>query len=105
MSISEIFFWPVFDSPFFSSPVIAATVVFFASIPSTIHFYKQRQRKANDAISLIYQYAKGAKEMTAQWLEGFDDIMKNIKDGAPYGEPEKKLHAVDLLCGLSQFVI
>ena len=47
MSISEIFFWPVF-----ASPVIAAAI---AVIPYAIYFYWQRKRKADAAISLIYQ--------------------------------------------------
>ena len=70
----------------FASPVIAAAI---AIIPYAIYFYWQRKRKANAAISLILQYAKDAEETTTQWFEGFDDIMKNIEDGAPYGEPQE----------------
>ena len=76
-----------------ASPVIAAAIAF---IPSAIYFYWQRKRKANAAISLIYQYAKDAEETTEQWLEDFDDILKYIKKGNPYGEP--KQNYTPLIC-------
>ena len=72
-----------------ASPVIAAAIALLTFIPSALYFYYQQKRKIDAEISLIRQYAEDAEENTAQWLEGFDDIMKNIKDENPYGEPEK----------------
>ena len=66
--------------------VLAALVAF---IPSVIYFLRQQRKRADAAITLIYQYARKAQKNLDERINSYEELKEQIRKGNPNNEPEK----------------